>query len=70
MSGHLDQVLSSCASSFDALIVLPCHGLPTLQLQDVARATTVASLMGRKQQTVASSSRPPHLKIPDGKKIE
>src|SRR6218665_2627835 len=45
MSEHLDQVLSSCASSCYALRVLRCHGLPTLQLQEVARATTVASLM-------------------------
>jgi len=45
MSEHLDQVLSSCASSCYALRVLRCHGLPTPQLQEVARATTVASLM-------------------------
>src|SRR6218665_3720043 len=45
MSEHLDQVLSSCASSCYALRVLRCHGLPTPQFQEVARATTVASLM-------------------------
>src|SRR6218665_214676 len=45
MSEHLDQILSSCASSCYALRVHRCHGLPTPQLQEVARASTVASLM-------------------------
>src|SRR6218665_339800 len=45
MSEHLDQVLSSFASSCYALRVLRCHSLPALQLQEVARATTVASFM-------------------------
>jgi len=45
MSGHLKQVFSSCDSSFCSLRVLCCYGLPILQLQEVARATTVASLM-------------------------
>ena len=45
MSEHLDQVLSSCASSCYAFRVLRCHGLPTPNLQEVARATTVATLM-------------------------
>ena len=36
---------SSCASSLCALRVLCSHGLPTSQLHEVARATTVASLM-------------------------
>src|SRR6218665_4119370 len=45
MSAHIDQVLASCASSMYALRVLRCHGLPPPQLHEVARATTMASLM-------------------------
>src|SRR6218665_3591148 len=45
MSAHIDQVLASCASSMYALRVLRCHGLPPPQLHEVARATTIASLM-------------------------
>ena len=45
MSAHIDQVLASCASSMYALRVLRCHGLPPPQLDEVARATTIASLM-------------------------
>src|SRR6218665_1027849 len=45
MSAHIDQVLASCASSMYALRVLRCHGLLPPQLHQVARATTIASLM-------------------------
>src|SRR6218665_2425925 len=42
---HRSRLLASCASSMYALRVLRCHGLPPPQLQEVARATTIASLM-------------------------
>src|SRR6218665_481220 len=45
MGDHLDQLLSSCASSIFALRTLKSHGLPPPLLQQVARATTVASLL-------------------------
>src|SRR6218665_1883912 len=51
MSAHIDQVLyiDSCASSMYtplyALRVLRCHGLPPPQLHEVAKDTTIASLM-------------------------
>ena len=45
LSGYLDQVLSCCASSFYALRVLLCHGLPTPKLQEVARSSTITSVM-------------------------
>src|SRR6218665_273409 len=45
MSAHIEQVLASCASSMYALRVLRCHDLPPPQLHEVARATTIASLM-------------------------
>src|SRR6218665_1088564 len=45
MGDHLDQLLSSCASSIFALRTLKSHGLRPLLLHQVARATTVASLL-------------------------
>src|SRR6218665_2048765 len=45
MSAQIEQVLASCASSMYALRVLRCRGLPPPQLHEVARATTIASLM-------------------------
>jgi len=45
MSEHIDQVLSSCASSPYALRILQSHSLPSPQLHEVAKATTVVSLM-------------------------
>src|SRR6218665_1857320 len=45
MGEHLDQLISSCASSIFALRTLRAHGLQPPQLHHVARATTVASLL-------------------------
>ena len=45
MSPHLTEVVSSCASSMYALRVLRSHGLPPSAIQQVARMTTVATLM-------------------------
>src|SRR6218665_1815771 len=45
MGDHLDQLLSSCASSIFALRTLKSHGLRPPLLRQVARATTVASLL-------------------------
>src|SRR6218665_3805514 len=45
MTVHLDQVLSSCASSIYALRVLRSHGLCPQLLHRVAKSTAVASLM-------------------------
>src|SRR6218665_1020338 len=42
---HRSRLLASCASSMNALRVLRCHGLPPPQLHEVARSTTIASLM-------------------------
>src|SRR6218665_647282 len=47
MEEHLDQLISSCASSIFALRTLRAHGLRPPQLHHVARATTVASLLSR-----------------------
>ena len=44
ISPHLDQVLSSCASSMYALRVLRSHGLQPKMLHEVAKMTTIASL--------------------------
>src|SRR6218665_3860277 len=44
MGEHLDQLISSCASSIFALRTLRAHGLRPPLLHHVARATTVASL--------------------------
>jgi len=45
MTPHLTEVVSSCASSMYALRVLRSHGLPPSAIQQVARMTTVATLM-------------------------
>src|SRR6218665_2967037 len=45
MGSHLDELLSNCASSIHALRMLRTHGLQPPQLQEVARMTTVASLL-------------------------
>src|SRR6218665_1970182 len=45
MTAHLDQALSSCASSICALRVLRSHGLCPQLVHRVAKATAVASLM-------------------------
>jgi len=45
MEDHLDQLLSSCASSIFALRTLESDGLCPPLLHQVARATTVASLL-------------------------
>ena len=45
MAQHLTETLSSCASSMYAVRVLRSHGLPPLAIQEVARMTTIASLM-------------------------
>jgi len=45
MGGHLDQLLSSCASSIFALRTLKSHDLRPPLLHQVTRATTVASLL-------------------------
>src|SRR6218665_2092803 len=45
MGSHLDELLSNCASSMHALRMLRTHGLQPPQLQEVARMTTVASLL-------------------------
>ena len=42
---HLDHLLTSCASSVYALRMLKTHGLPQQQLNVVASATTMASLL-------------------------
>jgi len=45
MGEHLDQLISSCASSIFALRTLRAHGLRPPQLHHVAIATTIASLL-------------------------
>src|SRR6218665_2428391 len=45
MGYHLDQLLSSCASSIFTLRTLKSHCFRPPLLQQVARATTVASLL-------------------------
>src|SRR6218665_254246 len=45
MGEHLNQLISSCASSRFALRTLRAHGLRPPQLRHVAQATTVASLL-------------------------
>src|SRR6218665_2039143 len=45
MGSHLYELLSNCASSIHALRMLRTHGLQPPQLQEVARMTTVASLL-------------------------
>jgi len=45
VSEHVDNTLSSCASSIYALRVLRAHGLPGPALHVITRATTVARLL-------------------------
>src|SRR6218665_1897799 len=45
MGQHLDEVLTTCASSMYALRVLHSHVLPPSAIHGVARMTTVSSLM-------------------------
>ena len=45
MSDHVSQVLSACSSSIFALRLLRNHGLRSDQLNLVARATTIASIL-------------------------
>ena len=42
---HLDELLSNCASFIHTLRMLRTHGLQPPQLQEIARMTTVASLL-------------------------
>src|SRR6218665_3125198 len=43
MGNHLDEILSSSASSIHALRMLRSHGLGSPQLHVIARSTTLAS---------------------------
>src|SRR6218665_184102 len=45
MGCHLDEILSSSASSIHALRMLRSHGLGSPQLFEVARSTTLASML-------------------------
>lgn len=45
VSERIDMVLSSLVSSLNALSIIWSHGLPAQKLPEVARATTVATLM-------------------------
>src|SRR6218665_2746391 len=45
MGTHLDGFISNCASSIHALRILGTHGLPPVQLQEVASMTTISSLL-------------------------
>src|SRR6218665_1694720 len=45
MGTHLDGLISNCASSIHALRMLRTHGLPPVQLQEVACMTTISSLL-------------------------
>src|SRR6218665_1931091 len=45
METHLDGLISNYASSIHALRMLRTHGLPPAQLQEVARMTTISSLL-------------------------
>src|SRR6218665_3535061 len=42
---HIDTARATCASSMYALTVLRSHGLPQQSLHEVAKMTTVSSLM-------------------------
>ena len=44
-TSHVHGVLAACSSSLHALRVLRAHGLPSIALQEVARATTMARLL-------------------------
>src|SRR6218665_1346013 len=45
MGNHLDEILSSSASSIHALLMLRYHGLGSPQLFEVARSTTLAFML-------------------------
>jgi len=45
MGTHLNMLISNCASSIHALRKLRTHDLPPAQLQEVARMTTISSLL-------------------------
>src|SRR6218665_3450513 len=45
VTGHVDKILGSCASSMHALNVLRERGMPTTLLHEVTRATMVARLL-------------------------
>src|SRR6218665_494585 len=45
MGNHLDEILSSSASSIHALSMLMSHGLGSPQLHVIARSTTLASML-------------------------
>lgn len=45
VSQHVEEIMASCSGSLHALRVLRTHGLPSVSLQEVTRATTVARLM-------------------------
>jgi len=45
MDIHIDTALATCASSIYVLRILHPYGLPTQSLHDVAKMTTVFSLM-------------------------
>src|SRR6218665_721441 len=45
MGNHLDEILSSSASSIHALRMLRSHGLGSPQLHVIARSTTLASVL-------------------------
>src|SRR6218665_1457817 len=45
MGNHLDEILSSSASSIHALRMLRSHGLGSPQLHVIARSTTLASML-------------------------
>jgi hypothetical protein len=44
-TSHVDGVLAACSGSLHALRVLRAHGLPSIALQEVARATTMTRLL-------------------------
>ena len=45
MTSHLEETLVRCTASMVALRILRSHGLPPGQLEEVARATTMATLL-------------------------
>src|SRR6218665_509358 len=45
MECHIGELLSSCASSIHALRMLRSHGLGPTQVHEVARMTTLASML-------------------------
>src|SRR5207244_12051506 len=45
MTTHIAEKMNSCSRSLYALKVLKAHGMPQIELQEVFRSTTLASLM-------------------------